>query len=80
MGKADGRVKILADAKTDRILGVHSGFSRQTIAEAVAAMEFSKHEIWLEHVMVTQPWRKPLKKQPSPSMAVLCTFKSTGAP
>ena len=42
VGKADGRVKILADAQTDRILGVHilASHAGDLIAEAVAAMEF----------------------------------------
>ncbi|MDF2439186.1 MAG: dihydrolipoamide dehydrogenase [Abditibacteriota bacterium] len=42
MGHTDGRVKILADAITDRILGVHIIGPRagDLIAEAVAAMEF----------------------------------------
>ncbi|HYJ31609.1 MAG TPA: dihydrolipoyl dehydrogenase [Candidatus Binatia bacterium] len=43
LGQIDGRVKILADAKTDRILGVHIIGPRagDLIAEAVAAIEFS---------------------------------------
>ena len=43
LGQTDGRVKILADAKTDRILGVHIIGPRagDLIAEAVAAIEFS---------------------------------------
>lgn len=42
LGEVDGRVKILADAKTDRVLGVHIIGARagDLIAEAVAAMEF----------------------------------------
>ena len=42
LGHTDGRVKVLADAKTDRLLGVHIIGSRagDLIAEAVAAMEF----------------------------------------
>jgi dihydrolipoamide dehydrogenase len=42
LGDAQGRVKILADAKTDRVLGVHIIGARagDLIAEAVAAMEF----------------------------------------
>lgn len=42
LGEADGRVKILADAKTDRVLGVHIIGARagDLIAEAAAAMEF----------------------------------------
>ncbi len=39
----EGFVKMLADAKTDRILGVHiiGGQASELIAEAVVAMEFS---------------------------------------
>ncbi len=42
LGSTDGQVKILADAKTDRILGVHIVGPRASdmIAEAVIAMEF----------------------------------------
>lgn len=42
LAQTDGRVKILADAKTDRVLGVHIIGPRagDLIAEAVAAMEF----------------------------------------
>lgn len=42
LGDTAGRVKLLADAKTDRVLGVHIIGSRagDLIAEAVAAMEF----------------------------------------
>lgn len=43
LGQIDGRVKILADAATDRILGVHIIGPRagDLIAEMVAAIEFS---------------------------------------
>ncbi len=42
LGDTSGRVKVLADAKTDRVLGVHIIGARagDLIAEAVAAMEF----------------------------------------
>ncbi len=42
LGEAEGRVKVLADAKTDRVLGVHIIGARagDMIAEAAAAMEF----------------------------------------
>ena len=42
IGSTDGQVKILADAKTDRLLGVHVVGPRagDVIAEAVIAMEF----------------------------------------
>jgi len=42
MGETTGFVKMLADAKTDRILGVHiiGPYASELIAEAVVAMEF----------------------------------------
>jgi dihydrolipoamide dehydrogenase len=42
MGETDGSVKIVADAKTDRILGVHilGAHASDMIAECVVAMEF----------------------------------------
>lgn len=42
LGSTDGRVKILADSKTDKVLGVHIVGPRASdmIAEAVVAMEF----------------------------------------
>jgi dihydrolipoamide dehydrogenase len=42
LGDAAGLVKFLADAQTDRILGVHilGPFAGELVAEAVAAMEF----------------------------------------
>jgi len=42
LGKAKGTIKILADAQTDRILGVHmiGAMTSELIAEAVAALEF----------------------------------------
>ncbi len=41
-GQTEGRVKVLADSKTDRILGVHiiGNHAGDLIAEAVVAMEF----------------------------------------
>ena len=43
LGMAAGTVKVLADARTDRILGVHiiGPFASELIAEAVVAMEFA---------------------------------------
>ena len=42
MGESDGSVKIIADAKTDRVLGVHivAPFAGELLSEAVLAMEF----------------------------------------
>lgn len=43
LGDTDGRIKILADAKTDRILGVHAigSHAGDLIAEVAVAMSFS---------------------------------------
>ena len=43
LGEPGGFVKMLADAKTDRILGVHmiGPYVSELIAEAVVAMEFA---------------------------------------
>lgn len=43
MRKSEGFVKVIADTKTDRILGVHiiGNYASELIAEAVLAMEFS---------------------------------------
>lgn len=42
MGESEGQVKILADAKTDRVLGVHivAPMAGELLSEAVAVMEF----------------------------------------
>ena len=42
MGETNGMVKILSDAQTDRLLGVHSfgPSASELIAEAVLAMEY----------------------------------------
>ena len=42
LGKAKGTIKVLADAQTDRILGVHmiGVMTSELIAEAVTALEF----------------------------------------
>jgi len=42
-GESDGFVKILADEKTDKVLGIHAigSLASEMIAEAVMAMEFS---------------------------------------
>jgi len=43
MDETEGFVKIIADAKTDRIVGCHifGAHASDTIAECVAAMEFA---------------------------------------
>lgn len=42
LGETDGRIKVLANAKTDRVLGVHiiGAHAGELIAEAAAAMSF----------------------------------------
>jgi dihydrolipoamide dehydrogenase len=57
LGETEGRVKILADTRTDRILGVlilgpHAG---DLIAEAAAAMEFGASAEDLAHVCHAHP-------------------------
>jgi len=53
----DGLVKILADAKTDRILGVHivGAHSSEMIAQAVLAMEFDGTAADLAMTMYAHP-------------------------
>jgi dihydrolipoamide dehydrogenase len=57
LGETDGRVKILADATTDRVLGVHIFGARagDLIAEAAAAMEFGASAEDLAHVCHAHP-------------------------
>jgi hypothetical protein len=57
LGETDGRVKILADAQTDRILGVHifGVLAGDLIAEAAAAMEFGASAEDLAHVCHAHP-------------------------
>jgi dihydrolipoamide dehydrogenase len=57
LGETDGRVKILADANTDRVLGVHIFGARagDLIAEAAAAMEFGASAEDLAHVCHAHP-------------------------
>jgi len=55
--QTEGFVKILADAKTDRILGVHilSSIASELIAECVLAMEFSASAEDLARTMHAHP-------------------------
>jgi dihydrolipoamide dehydrogenase len=57
MEAATGMVKILADAKTDRILGVHiiAPTASELIAEAVVAMEFSASAEDLQRIVHAHP-------------------------
>jgi dihydrolipoamide dehydrogenase len=57
LGQTEGRVKILADATTDRILGVHILGPRagDLIAEAAAAMDFGASAEDLAHVCHAHP-------------------------
>lgn len=57
LGETEGRVKILADANTDRVLGVHIFGARagDLIAEAAAAMEFGASAEDLAHVCHAHP-------------------------
>ncbi len=57
LGETTGLVKILADAKTDRILGVHmiGPYVSEMIAEAVAAMAFSASSEDLARIVHAHP-------------------------
>jgi dihydrolipoamide dehydrogenase len=57
LGQTDGRVKVLADAKTDRVLGVHILGPRagDLIAEAAAAMAFGASSEDLARVCHAHP-------------------------
>ena len=57
LGETAGMVKILADAKTDRILGVHiiGPFASELITEAVVAMEFSASAEDLARIVHAHP-------------------------
>lgn len=57
LGEPEGRVKVLADASTDRLLGVHILGPRagDLIAEAAAAMEFGASAEDLTHVCHAHP-------------------------
>jgi len=57
LGEAKGFVKMLADKKTDRILGVHivGPFASELISEAVVAMEFSASSEDLARIVHAHP-------------------------
>ena len=57
LGETAGRVKVLADARSDRVLGVHILGPRagDLIAEAAAAMEFGASAEDLAHVCRAHP-------------------------
>ena len=57
LGETEGRVKILADARTDRLLGVHiiGPHAGDLIAEAAAAMQFGASAEDLAHVCHAHP-------------------------
>ncbi|MFN9152552.1 MAG: dihydrolipoyl dehydrogenase [bacterium] len=57
MGDTSGFVKMIADAKTDRILGVHiiAAHASELISEAVVAMEFSASSEDLARIVHAHP-------------------------
>jgi dihydrolipoamide dehydrogenase len=57
MGDTTGFVKMIADAKTDRILGVHiiAAHASELISEAVVAMEFSASSEDLARIVHAHP-------------------------
>jgi dihydrolipoamide dehydrogenase len=65
LGATDGRVKVLADAGTDRILGVHIIGARagDLIAEAVAAMTFGASSEDVARVVHAHPTLAEILKE-----------------
>lgn len=65
LGATDGKVKILADAQTDRILGVHIIGARagDLIAEAVLAMNFSASSEDLARTVHAHPTLSEIVKE-----------------
>lgn len=57
LGETTGFVKVLADAESDRILGVHmiGPYVSEMIAEAVVAMEFSASSEDLARIVHAHP-------------------------
>ncbi|HEY8240603.1 MAG TPA: FAD-dependent oxidoreductase, partial [Kiritimatiellia bacterium] len=57
MGKTVGLIKVLADARTDRILGVHmiAPTASEMIAEAVVAMEFAASAEDIQRIVHAHP-------------------------
>nr|WP_314485074.1 dihydrolipoyl dehydrogenase [uncultured Kingella sp.] len=57
LGKAKGMVKVLADAQTDRILGVHmiGAMTSELIVEAVTALEFKASSEDIAHIIHAHP-------------------------
>ena len=76
MGKAKGTVKVLADAKTDRILGVHmiGPVVSELVTEGVTALEFfASSEDIAPLSMPTQPCPKWFTKLHWRPTNALCT-------
>ncbi len=57
MGVTSGLVKVIADAKTDKILGVHiiAPSASELVAEAVVAMEFGASAEDLARIVHAHP-------------------------
>jgi len=74
-GDTSGFVKMLADAKTDRILGVHiiGNNASELVAEAVVAMEFgASRKISPASAMPTRPCRRRCTRPRWRSTSVRC--------
>jgi dihydrolipoamide dehydrogenase len=65
MGETDGSVKVIADARTDRLLGVHilAPHASDMIAEAVAVMEFNGSAEDLARIFHAHPTLPEVTKQ-----------------
>jgi dihydrolipoamide dehydrogenase len=71
LGSVDGRVKILAHAETDRVLGVHIIGARagELIAEAVAAMEYGASAEDLARTTAAHPTLAEITKEAALAVA-----------
>jgi len=81
MNETEGLVKILADTRTDRVLGIHILGPRASdiIAEAVIAMEFGASAEDIARSVHAHPTlRKPSKRRLSPCTSGRCTFEAAG--
>lgn len=65
LGDTDGKIKVLADAKTDRLLGVHAIGNRagDLIAEAAVAMSFSSSSEDLARCIHAHPTLSEIVKE-----------------
>lgn len=65
MNAPDGFVKMIADAKTDELLGVHviAANASDLIAEAVVAMEFKAASEDIARICHPHPWMSEVMRE-----------------